>query len=362
MGRRTGEGDRERPRRPAGHSRRWWAVFWTAHLLVLAVIAWFWLRPSGPPEGPAIDPPPDVAAYGMSRAAEVPAPLAGPAGAGGVEGRKEELFAVVEKLRPLHRKLAEAKPGDWLAHHKEPGQTFKQYLESDPENALGRRKVIYVQPLGEFTEKQRAVVKLTAEFLGICYQLPVKIKEDIPLSAIPEKARRVHPTWGDKQVLAGYVLDGVLRPRLPRDAAVYIALTASDLWPGRGWNFVFGMASLRERTGVWSIYRKGDPHAGEAGFRKVLLRTAKTAAHETGHIFSMLHCIQYECCMCGTNSLTESDRRPLAFCAECVAKICWSTGSDPAKRFRELAGFCSKHGLEDEADFYERSLKALSAE
>jgi hypothetical protein len=26
----------------------------------------------------------------------------------------------------------------------------------------------------------------------------------------------------------------------PADALAYLALTASDLWPGEGWNFVFG--------------------------------------------------------------------------------------------------------------------------
>jgi len=363
-------GRRDRRSRSGPRSGRWpgrggrggrgWTIFLAGHLLIWAVVAWFWLMPPRPPREPSITPQADVAAYGMNRASSAE-PTSGPGDAKRKqdEERKKELFAVLGKLRTLHTKLAPPGPGDWLAQHKEPGQTFSQYLRSDPEDAFGVRKIIYVQPLGEFTAEQRSVVELTAEYLGICYQLPVKIKKDIPLSVIPASARRVHPTWGDKQVLAGHVLDKVLRPRMPKDAAVYIALTASDLWPGRGWNFVFGMASLRERTGVWSIYRKGNP---KREFAKVLLRTAKTAAHETGHIFSMRHCIQYECCMCGTNSLTESDRRPLAFCGECVAKICWATGADPAARFKELAQFCRKHELEGEAEFFEKSLKVLKAE
>jgi len=59
-------------------------------------------------------------------------------------------------------------------------------------------------------------------------------------------------TWGDRQVLAGYVLDSVLKPRLPGDAAACIAVTASDLWPGEGWNFVSGEASLQDRVAVKS--------------------------------------------------------------------------------------------------------------
>ena len=38
-----------------------------------------------------------------------------------------------------------------------------------------------------------------------------------------------------------------------------LAITAFDLWPGPGWNFVFGQASLTERVGVWSMARNGDP-------------------------------------------------------------------------------------------------------
>ena len=67
----------------------------------------------------------------------------------------------------------------------------------------------------------------------------------------------------------------------------YLALTASDLWPGQGWNFVFGEASLRQRIGVWSIYRNGDP---ETDFQLCLRRTLSTASHETGHILGMAHC------------------------------------------------------------------------
>jgi WD40 repeat protein len=38
----------------------------------------------------------------------------------------------------------------------------------------------------------------------------------------------------------GYILHEVLEPQRPTDALAYLALTGSDLWPGKGWNFVFG--------------------------------------------------------------------------------------------------------------------------
>jgi archaemetzincin len=275
------------------------------------------------------------------------------------DGDAEALKRAAETLRPLHSRLGKPKPGDWLDRHREPGQTFAQYLRCSPVTPRGARRVIYIQPLGDFNRTQRKIVRKTADFMALYFNRPVKVLKELPLSVIPARARRAHPTWGDKQVLTTYVLDNVLKPKLPKDAASLIAFTTSDLWPGKGWNFVFGQASLRERVGVWSIYRNGDPEKDDAGFRLCLLRTMKTATHELGHMFSMQHCTAYECNLCGSNHRKESDRRPIALCPECLPKVCWATQAAPAPRFRKLADFCADAGLEDEAFFYRKSANAL---
>lgn len=266
-----------------------------------------------------------------------------------------------ERLAPLHQRMGEPKPGEWLYVHgdEEKGQTFKQYIRYRPIRPTRSRDTIVIQPLGEFTKEQRKVMALTTEFMGLYYDLPVRVEKDKPLSVIPDSAKRVHPTWGDKQILTTYVLDDMLRPNLPRDAAVYICITSSDLWPGGEWNFVFGQASLRWRVGVQSLYRNGDPGESEDAFSEVLLRTIKTAVHETGHMFSMHHCIEYECCMNGSNSRPEADGKPLWLCPECVAKVCWVMNTDPAKRYENLAHWCLKQGFRDEAAFYAKSAGQL---
>jgi archaemetzincin len=270
-----------------------------------------------------------------------------------------DLPARFKRLLPLHERLGKPQPGDWLDQHPEPGQTYREYVDGRPVRPTKQRNVIYIQPLGEFTGTQRKIVNLTAEFMGSYFELPVKIQKDLPLSIIPKEAKRVHPNWGDKQILSTYVLDDVLGPRLPKDAVAYIAFTASDLWPGEGWNFVFGQASLVNRVGVWSIYRNGDPDKSDGEFKLCLMRTIKTATHETGHMFGMYHCTYYECNMCGSNHRAESDRRPLGLCPVCLAKLCWATGADPAKRYEKLALFCKEHKLEPERRFYEKSLAVL---
>jgi archaemetzincin len=274
----------------------------------------------------------------------------------------KRLVAVRERVRPLHRTLGKPGPNDWLARHREPGQTFEAYLACRPVVPQGRRNVLYIQPLGDFTVTQRRIIALTADFMGRYFTLPVKVLDDLPDSKVPAKARRRHPTWGMKQILSTYVLDEVLKPNLPEDAAACIAFTATDLWPGEGWNFVFGQASIRERVGVWSIFRNGDPDRDAASFRLCLLRTLKTATHETGHMFSMLHCIAFECNMCGSNHRAESDARPLALCPECLPKVCWATRSDPVDRFRKLIEFSKEQGLKEEEAFYRKSLTALGGD
>lgn len=276
-------------------------------------------------------------------------------------GRVAQLKAAMEKLRPLQKKLPKPQPTDWLAEHPEAGQTFAEYLLENPITPRGKRNTIYVQPLGEFSETQRRIMTLTSEFIEFYFNMPVKTQKDFPLSMIPGSARRVHPEWGVPQILTGYVLDDILKPRLPEDAIAYIALTPSDLWPGEGWNFVFGQASLRERVGVWSFSRFGDPDKDEASFRLCLRRTLRTATHEIGHVFGIRHCVKYECNMCGSNHMAEADRHPLYLCCECMAKVCWATGADPVEHCKKLAAFCEKQGLQREAEPYRQFLGALGA-
>ena len=305
-----------------------------------------------------ITPVPMVAVAQAAHATQ-PRPLASQGNFGQPKPTDDELPEKFARLIPLHKRLGKPQPGEWLWHHPEAGQTYRQYVESRPVRPTPTRRTIYVQPLGEFTPAQQRIVDLTTEFLGIYFDLPVQKLKPLPLDVVPAHARRVHPAWGDHQILTGYVLYEVLKPRMPDDACAMIGLTSSDLWPGEGWNFVFGEASLRDRVGVWSLYRNGEPEKGQSEFRLCLLRTIKTAAHELGHMFSMAHCTAFECLMCGSNHRAEADRRPLALCPHCLAKLCYATGADPEKRYERLIDFCRRQGLKPQQEFYEKLLAAL---
>jgi archaemetzincin len=275
--------------------------------------------------------------------------------------KAERKYDEVEaKLRPLAQPLGEPQPGDWLAEHKEDGQTFAQYLAARPVRRTKDLKAIYLVLLGDFTPEQRRVIDITRDYLAVFYQTPVKVQREMPLADVPARARRKHPTWGMEQIQTPYVLDEVLKPTRPKDALAYLCFTSSDLYPDDDWNFVFGQASLRDRTGVWSIYRKGDPAESPAAFQKCLVRTLHTASHETGHILTIQHCTAFQCNMNGVNSLAEADRRPLHLCPVCLRKVCWNLQFEPQGYLAQLEAFCKKHKLDDEAAWYAQARERLA--
>ena len=243
---------------------------------------------------------------------------------------------------------------DWLATHNEAGETFAEYLDAGPRKPTKERQKIYLVPLGEFGEKQQNLINITVGYLEAFYDLPVELMPTRDLhSASPNFRQNKHTK--NRQVKTTYILDKILRPMLPADAAALIALTTSDLYSNESTNFVFGQASLDRRVGIWSLARLD---AGADG-HTFLLRTLKIAAHETGHMFSMRHCTKWECVMSGTNHLAETDRRPIDACPECTAKICWLSDVDGAQRYERLAKFCLSVGLKAEAADFARKVDAV---
>lgn len=260
--------------------------------------------------------------------------------------RIQKLSRLKEAVVPFFKPM-QIQDYDWLEQHSESGETFEQYVESNPTLPTVGRNIIYIQPIGNFTVAERKVLELTADYMRAFYNLPVKLSPGKRLGNVPkDQSRRIYQ---DKlQVRTGYFLNDVLPKMLPKDAAALVCFTNYDLYPEPAWSFVFGQASLDGRVGVWSLSRLGDSNGKVAERKLFLSRTLKIAVHETGHMFSMRHCTKYECLMSGTNSLTETDRRPLDNCPECMAKIAWAMHYDPETRFKNLSDFWRRHGWADE--------------
>ncbi|MBS2015878.1 MAG: hypothetical protein JST00_23525 [Deltaproteobacteria bacterium] len=268
----------------------------------------------------------------------------------------DPLRAEMRALTPLHERVGAPKSGEWRAVHREPRQTFDRYV-ADASAILPTRarSTVVVQPLGPLRPSDARIVGTVALALEAYFGLHTRVERPLVVD-VPPGARRGSHGFGE-QLLTTHLL-GELEKRLPDDATAYIAFTASDLWPGDGWNYVFGQGSLRDRVGVWSLARNGDS-SDEAGYDRALLRAIKVATHEVGHMFGMHHCTTYRCNMAGANSLEESDQSPVWLCPECLAKLSWATGEPARAHLRRMHAFFTDRELAVEAQHYAASLAVI---
>jgi archaemetzincin len=88
----------------------------------------------------------------------------------------------------------------------------------------------------------------------------------------------------------------------------------------------------------------------------ILRRSCKVLAHETCHMFGILHCIYFKCLMNGSNHLEESDRRPLHLCPVDLRKLHYSIGFDINQRYRNLLEFDKAVHFDDEAQWLSKRL------
>ena len=250
---------------------------------------------------------------------------------------------------------------DWQTDNKPKKQTYQAYINSKPTSSTTQRNKIHLQTFGQFTHKEQNIIEITAEYLRIFYDLEVKILPTQSLDTIPKSAQRINQHTQENQILSTYLLSSILLPQLPDSAAVYIGFTPSDLYPSSSWNYVFGQANLRKRTGIWSIYRFGNPDLSEEAFKLALTRTIKTASHEIGHIFSLRHCVDYQCAMARSNHLRDLDKNPVHFCPTCTAKICTNLTIDLAEHYKNLNFFWQKNGFDEQALFCEEIQKVIDS-
>ena len=300
----------------------------------------------------------------FAMAFEPPGPDVRRAAAGDLAGLPPVLRRAFSADAPEFDPIPKPGPHDWLAVHPEPGQTLDEFKASHPNQPTESRRVIYLQPLGEFPADHSPPIEKLREFASAFFAMEVKALPGIPPDA-SKFATRHNPNTGSLQILTADVLN-FLKERVPADAFCVLAITMEDLYPEPSWNFVFGQASFHERVGVYSFARYDPTFYGEQrkpSYETLLLRrSCKVLAHETGHMFGLAHCTFFNCPMNGSNHLAESDRRPLHLCPVCLRKLQWSIGCDVLERYRALERVTRADGFTDEADWFNRHIKFLRGE
>ena len=241
-----------------------------------------------------------------------------------------------------HERLGPPKPGEWRQIYQEAPQTLEGYVASAVNRRCKHRTTIYIQVLDSrpgrlgFGPRSEAVypkvVERMREYLEAFYGMPAVTLPPLPMI---EEAYVANRDQYDADALTDLLAQGV-----PADAVAYVGLTKEDLF-APGLNFVFGVGSLGARAGVYSMRRLQTDDA-----RLFLERGLKLVVHETGHIFSIHHCVEWRCVMQGANSAPEQDGQPLRLCPVDLRKLEWNTGVDRLPRYERLLELHRAYGFD----------------
>lgn len=251
-------------------------------------------------------------------------------------------------------------PGDWLYAHPEKGQSFEAYWKCKPISPTASKKVIYLQPIGNFDGKSDNLIKATAEYLNAFYGLKTKILHRLPNTIFSDSVKRI---WysEDYQILAPYILNQVLKKIKPADAIGIMAITEKDIYPNMSFNFVFGLSSFRDMVSVTSMARLSDGEVDSVNRSLCLNRLLKISTHEIGHMFTVHHCTHAKCLMNGSNGLFETDDTPNKLCSVCTGKVIWNLQLNSIERTARLTKFFKKYKLLKEYELLKKDDMLLQA-
>lgn len=252
------------------------------------------------------------------------------------------------ELSDLYPRLSQPQPGEWLYEHNEQGQTLAEFKQQTPISAAIANGKIYLLPLGVVNND---LITALQDYLHAVFNLEVILLPEYDILKIPDSVTR------NSQLKTTYILQNILQPLIPEDAILLMAITASDLYPDENWNFVFGEANIKNRVGVSSFARYGEYGVNDSLNKLVLNRLLKTTTHEILHALGMHHCIGYACVLNGSNSLPESDNKPLIICPACLEKLAFILPEANSGYFERTLNFYKRYHFENEMLFCEKALE-----
>jgi len=247
--------------------------------------------------------------------------------------------------------------GEWLVDmlDRTEDQDFSDYVQSRPNRPTPQQRTLYLQPLCQpgdlagpaYPAGSWPPLQFLEEAVKAFYA-PMRV---VTLPAVPMaqlRARSRSERGYGKQYHAGDVLDKL---SVPRDAYGVMGITMHDLYPRDEWNFVYGLARLKNRVAVFSFVRHVPDIPDEAGAAQLLHRSTKTLLHELGHMFGLKHCTWYNCLMRGSNGEeVEHQLNYLHLCPVCLRKLHWNIGFDIRERYTRLLALY--HQLEESSPFF----------
>ena len=264
--------------------------------------------------------------------------------------------------------IPKPRPGDWLADRSETGQTYTSYIRgafrARPHASYDTISIVVLDSGVPF-------LPLLAEYVATFFQCKAEIVGPLDIGANAQKFGLKYRDNADtrtKQFYTTPLMDLCTKvvaadKQLSRRSACSIGITMFDLTPNDDYNFVYGIASLADGKGVFSLARfhpdfNGERYATEQDAQKIIFKRAcKVLTHELTHIFGLRHCINYVCLMNGANHVGELERQPLVECPCCAKKLCCTWSWDMKKRYGDLAAISEKFGFKEEAERWKQCLE-----
>ena len=160
------------------------------------------------------------------------------------------------------------------------------------------RRALAIVPVGHVPA---ADLEMIVPAVAAAFARDVVVSEAVDLLLRAHDERR-------RQYLSTALLDVVERARRPAWERL-LGVADVDLFAA-GLNFVFGEADPRAGVAVMSLARLR--HADTEIFRR---RAETEAIHELGHAYGLGHCGNPRCVMWFSNTLGETDRKGMRFCA-----------------------------------------------
>ena len=150
--------------------------------------------------------------------------------------KDQEYGEYLRSLMDLFEPIPQPGPGDWLACHKEAGETFEAYSKGSYRKVTEKKNVIYLQPLEKIVTEE--MIKTLEKFLGAYFaDMIVKVNPYIYLEDEKTVTSRINSGTQKKQYNGAEILEYVLLPKIKDDAYCTIGCTMTDLYPQESWNF-----------------------------------------------------------------------------------------------------------------------------
>ena len=273
----------------------------------------------------------------------------------------DSLKKILKTAEDFHNPIYAPEKDDWLSEQEEDGQTFNQFLYDRYNLMSVNRNIIYINPLQEMP--QQFLDNLLLYCQSFFYPMKVKLINIVSLQSLKVKSR-INKYSKKIQYNASQINSKTVK-YVPNDAHCMVSILLDDLYPESSWNFVFGLATIKDRVGVFSFARFSSSFEKKnevVNFDNFLLYcSCSTLTHEICHTFGLEHCIYYTCLMNGCNNMEEAKKQPLYECPVCLRKLHYSIGFDPLERYKQMLNVTKMFGgyFNSANKWYENRIKSI---